>query len=136
MKDVRKTFWIRRFWLVTLRKLLEKHLNSLTSEGVEIDENTSDWYHTFKELYDHRIALFIRLVIESNHHWEYDWRKSFHHADWTDMPWWFIVQWYINWKQISYHLPIDKRDLVDCPTGKMDERDWHTSDDVVQRLLW
>ncbi len=27
----------------------------------EIDENTSDGYHTFKELYDHRITLYIAL---------------------------------------------------------------------------
>lgn len=118
-----------------IEQILTKHLQD--TEEREIDENTSDWYHTFKELYEHRVALYIKLVNDTNYHWEYNWIKSKLHFDWSEFEWWFILMWYIDWKQISYHLPNDKRDLVHCKeVEKADEWNWHTSNDVVNILLW
>ena len=94
----------------------------------------SDWYHTFNELYDHRIALYIRLVNETRK--KYNWHKSRLHHDWPSFDWWFIVMWYIDGKQVSYHLPDKNRDDVSCmEKEKSDKWDWHTSEDVVNRLL-
>lgn len=115
-----------------VKQIIESHLPKQIDR--EIDENTSDWYHTFKELYEHRIALYIRLVNETKY--KYKRHKSIFHNDWSNMDWRFIVMWYVP-EQISYHLPLDKRQLVDCPEQKKaDKRDWHTADDVVNRLKW
>lgn len=122
-EDIKKDIWIDdlQYWK--------------QSEKV-VDENTSDWYHTFKELYEHRVALYIRLVNDTNFWNPYHWIKSKLHFDGSSYDWWFIVQWYIKGKQISYHLPMDKRDIVNCAeVEKADERDWHTPSDVVKRLL-
>lgn len=46
------------------------------------------------------------------------------------------VQCWCKWKQISYHLPIKFRDHCRCEEASIaDERDWHTSQDVLDRLL-
>lgn len=91
----------------------------------------SDWYHTFNELYDHRIALYMKLV----NTWLYDCHKSKKHNDWTEREWRFICMMYIHWKQVSYHAPDKYRDLFECEEReKADEWDWHTSNDVLSRL--
>lgn len=103
----------------------------------------SDWYHTFWELYEHRCVLYVALINLANSYisskddsWYISFIKSKTHYDWTSRDWWFIVQWYINWQQISYHLPNKYWNNVKCPTfEKADNRDWHTSQDVLDRLL-
>ena len=119
-----------------IREILQSHLTS-KAPTAEIDENTSDWYHTFKELYEHRIALYIAFVNESlNYDCSYKWHKSKLHFDWTWYEWRFIVMWYLGWRQISYHLPIDKWDMVHCKIkDRADKWDWHTPQDVVNILL-
>lgn len=110
------------------RDFLEAHLPQKSS----VDENTSDWYHTFKELYEHRVALYIRLVNETI--WKYKRHKSKIHNDWSEFEWWFILMWYIP-EQVSYHLPNNVWDLVKCEIKeKADKWDWHTSADVVKHL--
>lgn len=103
----------------------------------EVRNQVSDWYHTFWELYDHRCVLYIALVNISQ--W-LDWGISFIKSKtlyhWSSRDWRFVVQWYIEWMQISYHLPIRYWDNVLCKeVEKADERDWHTSQDVLDRLL-
>jgi len=111
--------------------------DDITNPMNRIDANKiSDWYHTFGELYKHRIHLFIALCKSLNNN--YTIIKSKKHHDWTSMDWWFIIQ--INhsyvW-QISYHLPMEYWDkckfILSLPEA--DEWDWHTSDDVLERLL-
>ncbi len=115
-----------------------QEINSKILELHDDDRNQiSDWYHTFWELYDHRCVLYISLVNISQHitTWK-PFAKSQVHYDWTSRDWWFIVQWYIEWRQISYHLPMKYWDNVLCKEAeKADERDWHTSKDVLDRLL-
>lgn len=66
--------------------------------------------------------------------------KSKLHDDWSEFKWWFIVQFELtNCKdtQISYHLPNeywDKCSFIDT-VEKAYPWDWHTSDDVLDRLL-
>jgi len=101
-----------------------------------IRNQLSGWYHTFWELYEHRCVLYVTVVNLSEYITWAKFQKSRIHFDWSEYEWWFIVQWYIHWKQISYHLPDKYWDKVLCKElEKADERDWHTSQDVIDRLL-
>ena len=96
----------------------------------------SDWYHTFWELYEHRCTLYVTVVNLSQYVTWAKFYKSRIHFDGTSREWRFIIQWYIHWKQISYHLPEKYWDRVLCnELEKADKRDWHTSQDVLDRLL-
>lgn len=113
-------------------------INKLITELSEEERNNvSDWYHTFCELYEHRCVLYIALVNLSNYVTSISpFKKSKTHADWTSRDGYFIVQWYIKYQQISYHLPMKYRDNVRCETVVIaDKRDWHNSQDVLDRLL-
>ena len=125
---------------------INKQLANLSEEE---RNNVSDWYHTFGELYEHRCTLYVALV---NLAYKYEeqfrefyYRKADHlqfikskkHFDWSEFEWWFILQWKIYWKQVSYHLPIKYWDKLKNVTEqeKANKRDWHTSQDVLDRLL-
>jgi len=114
----------------------EDHLNMLI-KALKVDTNKiSDGYHTFGELYEHRIELFLcfcHMLVDagSSSVW-----KSQKHADGTDIPGWFIMGiWTKASHQISYHIPMSHWNEVDCPDiGIAPEWDGHTSEDVVKRL--
>ena len=72
------------------------HINSEIEDLIDEEkQHVSDGYHTFKELYDHRIALFLALV-KSISEQEYHpanqicW-KSKKHSDGTMFDGWFIA---------------------------------------------
>ena len=106
----------------------------------------SDWYHTFWELYKHRFHLYIALcksIYESN---TFDWFhikaiRSKVHEDWLNVwkEWWmFLLVLHTDEWQISYH--IDNEYWDKCDFAITEEKatikwDWHTSDDVLERLL-
>ena len=47
-------------------------INSAKIETLEVNEGTSDGYHTFKELYEHRHRLFIALTaLQFDLDWEF-----------------------------------------------------------------
>ena len=97
--------------------------------------NVSDGYHTFWELYKHRIHLFIALCNHYSAWWCFISKK---HHDWTEYKWWFIAQLETYEWQISYHLPMEYRDEMEKICTSLSEAnkwDWHTSDDVLDRLL-
>lgn len=136
-------------------------LNLMIRKSWSWTENISDWYHTFWELYDHRSVLFIALCRALRHicleyqdkQYSMKWSdfalwmsklakmyKSKIHFDWTEIEWRFIIQLYTPWfhqKQISYHLPNKYRDKCSFieTVEKANEWDWHTSNDVLDRLL-
>lgn len=92
---------------------------------------TSDGYHTFNELYEHRHALFMALAKTS----EFLAWKSRLHADGTRFDGWFVAGIELPTGQITYHLPERLWDA--CPAEVLERGrlwDGHTSDDVVQRL--
>lgn len=120
-----------------------KYRNIDWSNFINTDD-ISDWYHTFWELYKHRTHLFIALCKMFINLWESKnlsyVSKSKKHNDWFDVwnKWWmFIVQLETSEWQISYHIPNEYWDKCDfipyLPKAK--EWDWHTSDDVLYRLL-
>lgn len=99
----------------------------------EINGSTSDGYHTFDELYEHRHALFLNLMKV------YDSWISTKHNDGTSFDDWFIAGITLDsGRDITYHLPARLWGYA-CKTGaKVLERapvwDGHTSQDVVKRL--
>ncbi len=110
----------------------------------------SDGYHTFKELYAHRVALFVALCNQRCTYFdfknddaystivyksEYPWKSKLH-SDWTMWDWWFIAGIGTKkWNTLTYHLPISewyKLESYEIP--KAPEWDGHTSDDVLRLL--
>ncbi len=121
------------------------------SEAQTIGE-ISDGYHTFNELYAHRIELFIALCRQLARHrnfigqhsaeiigrveYEYVWRSQ-QHSDGSAIDGWFVMGIRSKkGKQMTYHLPIDRWE--DCDFAETLERapefDGHTSADVLERL--
>lgn len=117
-----------------------------------IDTNQiSDGYHTFGELYEHRIELYLALIsVICSHNMaeggyvELDvkpWRAKLH-SDGSSFEGWFVLG--LSWKdgkQITYHLPMSYWERLDgtpdyllSTYDKAPEWDGHTSSDVLQRL--
>jgi hypothetical protein len=99
----------------------------------------SDGYHTFDELYDHRITLFIALCAEVDARTStgYVWRSKLH-SDGSAIDGWFVMGiGTAPGKQITYHLPLSRWDETDW-LGTENERapdfDGHSSADVLARL--
>lgn len=118
---------------------MDEKINKQIKES-GVDTNLiSDGYHTFGELYEHRIALFIVLCrfIYNDEYTEHTVWKSRKHSDGTEWEGWFIAG--IDNKkgeQISYHLPIEKWDLLKIHVrAKAPVWDGHTPNDVIERLL-
>lgn len=110
-------------------------------ENARITGETSDGYHTFNELYDHRITLFIALcrVVRSRVPYESRtpvWRSKLH-SDGTAIEGWYVLG--IGTKpgwQITYHLPLARWDETNF-VSELDRApafDGHTSADVIRRL--
>lgn len=132
------------------------YVNKMIAEWLEESEKelVSDWYHTFKELYAHRVALFVALcnmTIRCND-WhnddseresakiperEYPWKSKLH-ADGTMFDWWFIAGIGTEkWKTLTYHLPMSEWNNLDSiEVWHAPEWDWHTSDDVLRLLKY
>lgn len=93
----------------------------------------SDGYHTFDELYEHRITLYIALCrqLQSN-----SWRTLLH-SDGSSFEGWFVLGLnYEGGDQITYHLPIEKWDLCRFAADleKAPQWDGHGSIDVLTRI--
>lgn len=107
----------------------------------------SDGYHTFDELYDHRITLYIAMCRNLQGFERHDssaylkggkrvWRSRLH-SDGSSFDGWFVLG--INraeGKQITYHLPVSR--WSECDFAETLERapeyDGHSSEDVLERL--
>lgn len=110
---------------------------------------TCDGYHTFDELYEHRITLFIAFCKElaANRireaiqggmvRYAKVWRSKLH-SDGTmfDGGWFILGIGKDKGDQITYHLPIAKWDETHFAETliKAPEFDGHTSEDVLERL--
>lgn len=128
-----------------------EHKANQVSELIEVGKKSnldtnliSDGYHTFGELYEHRITLFITLcrtlrqvgmLLDSEAAIKV-WRSKLHHDE-TAYDGWFIMGINLDkGNQISYHLPESKwQETNFCVTlTKAPEWDGHTSADVLERL--
>jgi hypothetical protein len=92
----------------------------------------SDGYHTFEELYAHRIILFITLMKCNKY---ISWKSKLHN-DGNSFDGWFIGGMKLVSGDITYHIPDKFWDMLeDIKTlEKAPEFDGHTSDDVIKRL--
>lgn len=107
----------------------------------EVTGETSDGYHTFNELYEHRAILYIRLCRLLVFEWGFDVWRSKLHSDGSSYEGWFIMGIFSKkGDQISYHLPIDKWEMTRFAKtlDQAPEFDGHTPSDVLKRLaeLW
>lgn len=110
------------------------------STEIEVTGKTSDGFHTFDELYEHRCTLFIALCAQLDAHTPtgFVWRSK-KHSDGTMFPGWFIMG--IGTKpgaQITYHLPIARwadAEWLGTENAMAPAWDGHTPSDVLKRLL-
>lgn len=98
----------------------------------------SDGFHSFDELYKHRVALFVKLceMMARSGYPHNIWRSKLH-SDGTMYDGWFVMGISKHpGKQITYHLPEKVWD--DCKFAKVLDRapewDGHTSSDVLERI--
>ncbi|GAB4001552.1 hypothetical protein GCM10028807_57980 [Spirosoma daeguense] len=105
-----------------------------------VDSNqVSDGYHTFGELYEHRIALWIlllRCIAGSNGAFSDVWRSKAH-SDGSVWDGWFILGFEkMKGQQMTYHLPMSKWDECSFAETLLQAPKWdgHTSDDVLKRI--
>jgi hypothetical protein len=98
----------------------------------------SDGFHTFNELYNHRMTLFIALCKQVNGFKTEVWRSKNHS---NGIPC-FNGEWFVlginteEGKQITYHLPISRWDEAHFAKTlhKAPIFDGHTPGDVLDRI--
>ena len=92
----------------------------------KVTGETSDGYHTFNELYDHRCLLWINLCLE---------HKDECYLVENHFEGWFLLGMESLLGQMSYHCPNKFIHLVKQIPRKHPEYDGHKSMDVLDRLL-
>ena len=122
-----------------LRGVARKALQAQREAGAReaITEDTSDGYHTFKELYEFRKIYNATLFNEWHEQGKYYVHKSTKHSDGEDCfgGGWFIVVATLPTGDISNHYEMKDWDLFVCETREVaKEWDGHSSLDVLQRL--
>lgn len=111
---------------------------------IENTNEVSDGYHTFGELYEHRIRLFISLCRILRNDPQYQTGKkaeiwcSVFHSDGSQWDDWFILGiGKEKGEQITYHIPSRFWNEV-CEFAQVLEKapkyDGHTASDVLERL--
>jgi hypothetical protein len=103
------------------------------------NECTCDGYHTFEELYDHRITLFITLcrVYDDTHFPGDSWRSKVHRDGSMYQGQFILGLFKEKGRQITYHVPIERwkeTEFVAETLGRTPEWDGHSSADVIDRL--
>ena len=99
-----------------------------------------DGYHTFDELYDHRITLYITVCMLLRLHTILPVWRSKRHSD-GELCFGTGTQFVLGisemkGRQITYHIPIERWDETSFAItyDKAPEWDGHTSEDVLRRL--
>lgn len=120
-------------------------INKLIQDSNVSKSLISDGYHTFGELYEHRIELFLticrigydlRRLFPNKDAFPPVWRSK-NHSDGTSFEGWFIAgMWKEKGKQITYHLPMSKWDNTAFmeTLDQAPEWDGHTAANVLERL--
>ena len=87
---------------------------------MKIDENTSDGYHTFKELYEFRLLYNAGMFNELAKDKQYNVHKSKKHSDGEECfgGGWFVVQATLPTGQISNHYELKDWDLFKCEESR------------------
>ena len=122
-------------------------IGELKKEGTIRTHLIRDGHHSFGELYEHRIVLYIALcrIIALSNYKEFSgivenpvWRSKYHSDGQIAFDGdWFVLGIFRGFDtQITYHLPIHK--WIDTEFAvtldKAPEWDGHTPEDVLKRL--
>lgn len=99
----------------------------------------SDGYHTFDELYEHRITLFMAVCSLMRYDRQKIVWRSECHSDGSKFEGWFLLGIGTDpGDQITYHLPMSKWEacsgIVDVTFEHAPAFDGHTSANVLERL--
>lgn len=110
----------------------------IRAEGEELE--VSDGFHTFDELYDHRITLYIALCAAQRLFTDKEVWRSKRHSD-GELCFGTGTQYVLGigsekGEQVTYHIPIERWDEANFAVTlkKAPEWDGHTSTDVLNRL--
>lgn len=105
---------------------VDRQANQITGE-------TSDGYHTFNELYAHRVRLFC--VLMHSHKCSAWWSRK--HHDGSAWEGWVIAGIDTPEGSITYHLPESEIENLPEGTELSNGKEWdgHTAADVLVRLL-
>lgn len=116
---------------------IEQIREEAVAEAVKVTENTSDGYHTFKELYEFRKIYNAALFNEWAKQGKYNVHKSMKHSD-GELCFgggWFIVVATLPTGDISNHYEMKDWGLFQCEEREIaKEWDGHTAKNVVERL--
>jgi len=117
-------------------KMKVKIINWLIKVFKVDTNNISDGYHTFEDLYEHRIELWIALTKQLKSSKRVMVWKSDTHSDGSKWKGWFILGYGLKeGEQITYHLPEKYWDRIHIPfLDKAPNWDGHTDKDVIKRL--
>ncbi|GAB3324468.1 hypothetical protein GCM10027299_21750 [Larkinella ripae] len=125
-------------------KEINKAIIDFTEQGTLSTNDISDGYHTFGELYEHRITLWIALCQLQHNRFMHTnapsvrsaWRTRLH-SDGSGFEGWFVLGiGKTSGEQMTYHLPDSKWGLCDFAETLERAPDWdgHTSADVLERI--
>jgi hypothetical protein len=119
--------------------MTHQDINALIKQENVNTNFVSDGFHTFGELYEHRITLFLVLLKELQKRPNFDrplWRTRLHDNGEEWKGWIIVGIGERVGEQITYHLPDTK--WAECAFLPERERaptwDGHSSDDVLERL--
>lgn len=102
-----------------------RFIDDATSKN-EVNGSVSDGYHTFDELYDHRVLLWINLV--KLQHPKICYLVEDHFEGW------FLLGVETIYGQLSYHCPNKYLHFCKNINRRHPQFDGHTSNDVLNRL--
>ena len=115
--------------LVALRDQAQASIDAMGSS--DLKGTISDGFHSFDELYDHRMTLFA-VVLKA--HRANAW-KSRLHADGDMWDGWFIVGINTPEGQFTYHYKAEHWDLFDVPElDHAPEWDGHMPSDIIRLM--
>ncbi len=114
-----------------LDKVIDQAEIAMKKENAQDKGEISDGYHTFNELYDHRMILFSVIC---NQNPEISWKSKKHH-DGTMFDNYFIVGIDTPGGQATYHYHMENWEHFKVKElEKAPEWDGHTSHDVRNRI--
>ena len=106
-------------------------INTLSDVRLKVDGGTSDGYHTFDELYEHRMYLFAVIC---NQNFNKAW-KSLKHHDGTMYDEYFIVGVTTDEGDYTYHYHIDNWEYFKVKEIEFaPEWDGHVPSDITRLL--
>lgn len=121
-KEIKPHFYATEdLFLRACKKFLKESMEMMLLDGEE-----SDGYHTFNELYEHRVLLWINYCLTN--------KKGVYVVE-NHYEGWFLLGKDTEFGQISYHCPNKYLNLVSYFKRRHPKFDGHSSKDVIKRLI-